>query len=124
MGLSMDPAILLIAGGLAGLGLVWVLVRWKGAGRRRQDLVVVFELQLPSKWAAELTAQTLANDDIQSRIVRKGTDWRCYVTKSLGSDRSQVDAICRKLNQIAAARGGGCAAHRVKLGARTAVFEH
>ena len=124
MTIGMDPAIILIAAGSAVVGLVLVLARWMGTGGRRERLEVVFELQLPSKWAAELTAQTLENNGIQSRVMRKGSDWKCYVTKLMGTDRSQIEATCRKLNQVAEARGGGCAAHRMKLGSRVQVFEH
>jgi hypothetical protein len=118
----MDPVDMLIAGGLAGAAAV--LIVWKVAARRRAPLVVVFELRLPSKWAAELTAQTLANDGVESRIVQKGAEWRCYVAKGMGRDRSQIETTCRRLNQVAEARGGGCAAHRVVQGAHNQVFEH
>ena len=119
----MDPAIILIAAGSAVVALVLVVARWTGSGRRKR-LEVVFELQLPSKWAAELTAQTLENDGLQSRVMRKGSHWKCYVTKPMGTDRGQIEAICRKLNQVAEARGGGCVAHRMKLGSREQGFEH
>jgi hypothetical protein len=123
MRVGMDPAIILIAAGSAVVALVLVVARWTGSGRRKR-LGVVFELQLPSKWAAELTAQTLENDGIQSRVMRKGSHWKCYVTKPMGTDRGQIEATCRKLNQVAEARGGGCVAHRMKLGSREQVFEH
>ena len=119
----MDPAIVLVAGTTVGLSLVLVWVARRASSKRR-DLEVVFELRLPSKWAAELTAQTLENDNIPSRVMRKGSGWNCYVTRRMGTDRSQIEATCRRLNQVAEARGGGCAAHRVKLGSRTNVFEH
>jgi hypothetical protein len=120
---GVDPTLVLgAAGTMVALALVWAFRR-RTAGRR-EDLEVVFELVLPSKWAAELTAQTLANDGITSRVVRKSAGWTCYVRKRMGKDRSGIDAACQKLDQIAAARGGGCAAHRLKLGSKEQTFEH
>ena len=119
----MNPAVLLLASGV-GVGVALTVFLWRSTRHQRQDLVVVFELQLPSKWAAQLTEQTLANEGIQSRILESAGEWRCCVTKPMGRDRSQVEPTCRKLNQIATARGGGCAAHRITLGTRTQVFEH
>ena len=124
MRVGVDPAVILIAAGSAVVGLVLVVARWTGVGRGRERLEVVFELQLPSKWAAELTAQTLENTGTRSRLIRKGSDWRCYDTKPMGTDRSQIEATCRQLNQVAEARGGGCVAHRMRLGSRHQIFEH
>lgn len=120
----MDPALLLIAGGSAVVALVLIVARWTRVARPRESLEVVFELALPSKWAAELTAQTLENEGIESQVLPKGSLWKCCVTKPMGTDRSQIDATCRKLDQAAQARGGRCVAHRMKLGKRHQVFEH
>ena len=120
----MDPTTTLIAA--AALTAVLAATAAALASRRRASarLEVVFELRLPSKWAAELTAQTLENTGISPRVMQKGSVWTCYVTKPMGSDRGQIDATCRQLNQIAEARGGGCVAHRIRLGSRHHVFEH
>ncbi len=119
----MDASLAMVGVGLTGLVLVAWVVRRMGT-RSRERLEVVFELELPSKWAAELTAQALDNEDIPCRIQSRGNVFRCCVTKALGSDRGQVDRICRKLDQIAGTRGGGCVAHRMRLGSRVEVFEH
>lgn len=109
----------------AALAVLVLVVAFSRAARgKRGRIEVVFELGLPSKWAAELTAQTLQNDGVPSRIQSKGAAWKCYVTKAMGSDRSQIESTCRKLNQVAEARGGGCVAHRVKQGSRCTTFEH
>ena len=120
----MDPAILLIGAGTAVVAVVLVMARRKGPGPKRERLEVVFELQLPSKWAAELVAQTLENTGVNSRVICKGSDWKCYVAKPMGTDRGQIESTCRQLNQLAEARGGGCVAHRMKLGSKVQVFEH
>ena len=120
----MEPAHLLIIAGSAIVLLVLAAARWMGGGGKRESLEVVFVLQLPSKWAAELTAQTLENTGIQSRVFGKGSVWTCSVKKAMGTDRSRIEPTCRQLNQVAEARGGGCVAHRIKLGKRHQVFEH
>ena len=120
----MDPAHLLIIAGSAIVVLVLAAARWLGGRGKRERLEVVFELQLPSKWAAELTAQTLENTGIRSQVMAKGSVWRCSVKKAMGTDRSQIESTCRQLNQVAEARGGGCVAHRIKLGKRHQIFEH
>jgi hypothetical protein len=120
----MEPTSLIMASGavlIVSVTCAWAL----GRSRRTKDnLEIAFVLGLPSKWAAELTAQTLENEGISSRLSQAGSSWRCTVRKPMGSDRSQVESTCRKLDQIAQARGGGCIAHRVKLGDRHQVFEH
>jgi hypothetical protein len=120
----MEPTSLIAASGavlIVSVTCAWAL----GRGRRTKDsLEVVFVLGLPSKWAAELTAQTLENEGISSRVSQAGSSWRCIVRKPMGGDRSQIEPTCRKLDQIARARGGGCIAHRMKLGNRQQVFEH
>ena len=121
----MEPTAILIGLlTLAALTVPFLVVLHRRRRRRTAGCEVVFELRLPSKWAAELTAQILENDDIRSSISRAGSHWICRVRRPMGSDRSQVETLCRRLNQVAAARGGGCAAHRISLGSRVRIFEH
>ena len=91
--------------------------------RSQRAAQVVFDLRLPNKWAAELTGQTLMTNGIRSHLAPSGTDWLCRV-KSPGGNRGQVETLCRRLDQIAAARGGGCAAHHVTVRGETRTFEH
>ena len=94
------------------------------ARRRNTPARIVFELALPSKWAAELTSQTLENDAIDSRLAERDGDWLCLVTRSLRLGDPQIESTCRRLDQVASARGGGCKGHLIRRGRTATRFEH
>lgn len=120
----MEPTLLLGAAAallvLAALAVLGLRRRWRDPPRAE----VIFDLRLPSKWAAELTSQTLMNDGVRSHLAPSGGSWVCRVKWPMGSDRGQVEALCRRFDQIAGARGGCCVAHHITVGSETRVFEH
>ena len=117
----MEPTLLLAAAGallvLAALVTLGLRRRW----RNDPGAQVIFDLRLPSKWAAELTSATLLDEGIRSHVATSGNHWLCRVRWPMGRDRGQVASLCQRFDQIAAARGGGCAAHHVRVGRETRI---
>ena len=108
-----------------GLLLGWILLARSRRGIRTGTQVeVVFELQLPSEWGAELTRQLLENQEIRSELAKDGKRWLCRVVRPMGFDLGKIQQLCKRLNQIAVARGGGCVTHTVKAGSRVEVYHH
>lgn len=112
-----------------GAALVGAMLFWfpRRAIRPGTEVVVEFDLALPSKWAAELTGRVLEVEGIQSQLARRGRrglEWVCQVSRRMRFDPAQIDRLCARFDQIAAGRGGGCAAHTVKAGRRVRPFVH
>jgi hypothetical protein len=111
-----------------GLGLAAITIAVRGARTRRNAAAgataVSYELRLPSKWAAELTQRTLDNQGTSSVIAQGGKSWICRVTVPQPGGAAHIEQTCKRLHQIAAARGGACVAHRIRTAAGIQVFEH
>jgi hypothetical protein len=85
---------------------------------------VIFELRLPSEWAAELTARTLRGDGLSEVDCESRDPLSCRVSQRLPYEGREIERLCGRFDRIAAGRGGGCARHVVQAGARRFVFEH
>ena len=83
---------------------------------RGKDVEIVFELVLPSKWAAQLTQQALSAGGTSSRIHRDRQHWLCSVSRVMEYHAEAVTRAARGLDQIASARGGSCKRYVVKRG--------
>ena len=86
------------------------------------DVEVIFDLALPSKWAAELTQRALTADGTSSRIFREKRQWLCSVTRPMEYQAQAITKATRQLDRVAAARGGNCMRYKVKLGKRLEVY--
>ena len=87
------------------------------------NVEIVFDLALPSKWAAELTQRALSAEGAASRIPRERNQWLCSVARSMEYHSEAVAAMARRLDQVASARGGSCARYKVTLGSRHEVHD-
>lgn len=84
---------------------------------------IVFDLALPSKWAAELTQRALSAEGAASRIHRERKQWLCSVARTMEYHSEAVATMARRLDQVASARGGSCARYKVMLGRRHEVHD-
>lgn len=90
---------------------------------RGSKVEILFDLTMPSKWAAELTQRALTAEGTSSRIYREKRQWLCSVARTMEYHAEGVaKAVCR-FNQIASARGGNCTRYKVKLGRRQEVHQ-
>ena len=90
---------------------------WK---RRRiavgAEVELRFDMELPSKWAAELTQRALSAEGARARVWSEAQTWLCSVTRPMKYERELVEKAVRHYEQVANARGGGCLRYVVKRG--------
>jgi hypothetical protein len=95
---------------------------WKrrriGAGA---EVEVRFDMELPSKWAAELTQRALQAEGVRARVWSEAQSWLCSVTRQMKYDTERVDKAVKHFEQVANARGGGCLRYVLKRGDREEV---
>ena len=101
-----------------------IIARFRRGLRASETVEVVFDLRLPSQWAAQLTARAAENEGKSLHVLKDGSAWVCRVTRVMPFERDQIDKLCKRLHQIAASRGGGCAAHAVTAGSRVQTYTH
>lgn len=110
----------LAAAAAALLALAWLAVRRR---RGRAEAEILFDMTLPSKWAAELTQQVLENEGTNAEIGQVHGQWICRVTLGERFEADRCERLRAHFDQIAAGRGGDCPTVRVVCGDDSIVYE-
>lgn len=99
--------------GVLAMGLLaWLVLR----RRPRQPVSIRFDMQLPSRWAAELTQRTLEGEGTASRLGQRGDAWICQVILVEHLDAERCEKRRAHFDQVAAGRGGECPEYVVESG--------
>jgi hypothetical protein len=102
------------------LAIGWLVRRSRRAG---PDAEILFDMTLPSKWAAELSQQVLENEGTTSEIGQVKGQWVCRVRLGERFQAARCERLRAHFDQIAVARGGDCPNVRVVCGDESIVYE-